>query len=142
MKPIALVFALTAGLALAASAHGQMGQCAAAAGLTSNTFVCVTPKGSSSCNVNMPYGPGYTIFVSGSEVCCGSTVTSFFYGPPNLCWESASMFRDPGLLRAAVDAQLETGEQFLTADCQGNLVPFESSPQPSFAAEVAPITLN
>jgi hypothetical protein len=131
MKPTQLVFALAVSLAFVATAHAQ--SCATGAQLNSNNFVCVTPAGSGDCNVNTPMGPGYTTFVQGSTVCCGQTMVSFFYGPPYLCQEQGLLLRDPGLLKAAIHAELETGEQFLVADCRGNLVPFEPSPQPSFA---------
>ena len=142
MKPIMLLFVLTASLALALSAHAQAGQCATGAGLEFNTFVCITPTSSSTCTVGMPMGPSYTVLSEGQVVCCGSAQVSFFYGGAQTCQEIARVFRDPGLLQAAVHAQLETGEQFLIADCQGNLVPFEPLQQLSIATRVAPIALN
>ncbi|HLJ77882.1 MAG TPA: hypothetical protein VKT75_10750 [Acidobacteriaceae bacterium] len=138
-KNIAFLLALTGSLILAVPTHAQ--NCATGAQLFNTGGVCVTPDGSQNCNINVPMGPGYTTFVQGQVYCCGTPQISFFYGPPYLCQQYGRILREPGLVNAAVQAQLETGEEFLVADCQGNVVPFKTLLQPSFA-KAAPIVFN
>jgi hypothetical protein len=133
-----MLITLTASIALAVSTRAQ--ECAPGQGLMSTTTAVVTPSGSCTCNVYVPWGAPYAPYFPGTVLCCGVQITNFSYAP-QLCQEGARLFRNSDLLEAAVHAQLETGEQFLIADCQGNLVPFEP-PQPSFATKVAPIALN
>jgi hypothetical protein len=133
MKSFTLLFALTACLPLSMSAHAQ--QCDPGQGLMTTYTSVVTPSGSCTCAVYVPWGAPYAPYFPGTVLCCGVQITSFSYAP-QLCQEGA-VTHDAALIKAAAEAELKTGEQFLIADCRGNLVPFEPSPELSFAAKVA-----
>lgn len=136
MKATKLLSALAASLALAASAQAQTGFCDIAGSLeTMPGVVCVTPSGSYSCDINVPWGPGFIAFTQGFTYCCGQEQTTFWWGGG--CLWVAGAYSDPSTPRAAAQAESETGEQFLVADCQGNLVPFDPAPLEAFATKVA-----
>jgi hypothetical protein len=133
VKMFTLLFALTASLPLTMCAHAQE-ECDPGQGLMTTYTTVVTPSGSCTCAVYVPYGAPYAPYFPGTVLCCGVQITNFSYAP-QLCQEGA--VRDAALVRAAAEAELKTGKQFLIADCRGNLVPFEPSPTPSFATKAA-----
>lgn len=140
MKLITMLIALAAALAPVTSANAQQ-ECEGGQGLMTETTIVVTPSGSCSCTIDVPWGAPYAPYYPGRISCCNTIQTSFVYAP-QLCPEWSSNARNSNLVLAALHAETVTGEQFLTADCEGNLVPFRPPPQPSFAAKVPPIVWN